>query len=159
MRDLIKSQPGWSFILVGPVWEADPRAGEFRELARHANVTMTGLVPYADLPAVLHAADVLLIPYARTAATEAVFPLKLFEYFALEKPVVVTSDMRECVAFPEVFHGDSAAALSEAIDRAARVKDDEAFRQRLRELADENDWIERARVMAAAFAPSLSLTK
>ena len=154
VAELVRLRPDVGFVFIGPDYY-----GGARQLVAADNLLYLGPVDYKDLPAHGRQFDLCMIPFKPGEIAQTTSPLKLFEYFALEKPVVVTSDMRECVAFPEVFHGDSAAALSEAIDRAARVKDDEAFRQRLRELADENDWIERARVMAAAFAPSLSLTK
>ena len=65
--------------------------------------------------------------------------------------MVVTSDMLECVAFPEVFQGDSAAALSLAVDSAIAVKDEPAFKARLADLADQNDWEQRARVFEIVF--------
>lgn len=154
VAELVRLRPDVGFVFIGPDYY-----GGARQLVAADNLLYLGPVDYKDLPAHGRQFDLCMIPFKPGEIAQTTSPLKLFEYFALEKPVVVSSDMRECVAFPEVFHGDSAAALSEAIDRAARVKDDEAFRQRLRELADENDWIERARVMAAAFAPSLSLTK
>src|SRR5690606_18717421 len=81
--------------------------------------------------------------------------LKLFEYFALEKPVVVTSEMLECITFKEVFFGDSTASLSQALDAAIRVQNDSLFKDRLAQLADENDWDERAKVMEIIFQRNL----
>jgi DNA-binding transcriptional regulator/RsmH inhibitor MraZ len=59
--------------------------------------------------------------------------------------------MLECIAFEEVFSGDSSGALSQAIDAAVEIKNDLEFRARLAQLADENDWDERARAMEAVF--------
>ncbi len=140
LRDLARARPAWSFILVGPVWEADPRAEEFRALAQLPNVTMTGLVPYADLPVVLHAADVLLIPYARTAATEAVFPLKLFEYFATGKPVVSSAAMASLRPWAQVLAlvPNRADRWAAAIERCLSEPAD--FPGQRRELARRNTW-------------------
>ncbi len=54
------------------------------------NIHLLGTRPYAQLPAVLRAADAGLIPYARNALTESVFPMKVYEYLAAGLPVVAT---------------------------------------------------------------------
>ncbi len=79
-------------------------------------------------------------------------PLKLFEYFALEKPVIFTSDLLECVAIQEVFNGDSVEALSDALTRALAAKDDPEFKARLAGLADQNGLDECARAMEVFFS-------
>ena len=103
------------------------------------------------LPAYARQFDICFIPFAPGEIAKTTLPLKLFEYFALEKPVVVTSEMLECVAFKEVFSGDSASALSQAIDAAIQVKNDAGFKKRLAELAEENDWEARAKAMEFIF--------
>ena len=95
--------------------------------------------------------DVCFIPFAPTEIARTTSPLKLFEYFALEKPVVVTSEMLECIAFPEVFRGDSADALSRAIDQAISYINDPVFKAKLAQLADENDWDMRAQQLEVLF--------
>ena len=66
--------------------------------------------------------------------------------------MVVTSEMNECTIFKEVFSGDSAKALNQAIDDAICKKSNSSFRARLAQLADENDWDERVRTMEVVFA-------
>ena len=63
--------------------------------------------------------------------------------------MVVTSDMLECTRYPEVFHGDSAEALSVAIDKALAIKDNPSFKGRISQLADENNWDKRAESLIA----------
>ncbi|MCS6911216.1 MAG: hypothetical protein NZM11_11730 [Anaerolineales bacterium] len=87
----------------------------------------------------------------KPCAQHATSPLKLFEYFALEKPVVVTSDMIECIAYQAVFHASSVEGFSNAIDQASKLRDDENYKAQLRKLADENDWIERAKAFEKVF--------
>jgi hypothetical protein len=116
------------------------------------NLLYLGPVDYAILPAYARRFDVCFIPFAPGEIAQTTSPLKLFEYFALEKPVVVTSDMLECRAYPEVFHGDSIGTLSDAIDRALARKDDMQFRAKLAELADQNDWDQRARALEVVFS-------
>ena len=52
---------------------------------------LTGAVLYEELPAWASSADVLVMPYTDAAVTRAMQPLKLKEYLATGKPVVVRS--------------------------------------------------------------------
>jgi len=146
ISELVKSRPELGFIFIGPDYY-----GGADKLPKADNVLYLGTVDYKILPAYARQFDVCFIPFSPGAIARTTSPLKLFEYFALEKPVVVTSEMLECVAFKEVFSGDSASTLSQAIDAAIQIKNDPAFKKRLAQLADENDWDERARIMEVIF--------
>ena len=86
---LARARPAWSFALVGPVGPGDPRT-DVSALAAEPNVHLLGARPTSELPEVLRAADAGLIPYARNALTESVFPMKVYEYLAAGLPVVAT---------------------------------------------------------------------
>lgn len=79
-------------------------------------------------------------------------PLKLFGYFALEKPVIFTSDLLECVAIHEVFNGNSVVALTDALTRSVAAKDDPEFKAWLTGLADQNGLDVRARALGVFFS-------
>jgi glycosyltransferase involved in cell wall biosynthesis len=53
-------------------------------------VIFTGLIPYKDIPDMLHSCDVLVLARPSGIQADAGFPTKLGEYFACKKPVVVT---------------------------------------------------------------------
>ena len=72
-----------SIVLVGPQDDPDPT------LVDIPRVALRPAVPYARLPAIGGAADVLVMPYGDMPATRAMQPLKLKEYLATGKPVVV----------------------------------------------------------------------
>jgi glycosyltransferase involved in cell wall biosynthesis len=59
-------------------------------LKRNDNVTMLPAVPADAIPAVVHSFDVGLIPYRLFDVTEAINPLKAYQYLAAGKPVVAT---------------------------------------------------------------------
>ena len=80
---LALAQATGTLILAGPQQSPD------RRLAVSGNIRMPGPVPYADLPALARAADVLVMPYADLPVTRAIQPLKLKEYLATGKPTVV----------------------------------------------------------------------
>lgn len=95
---LAESIPGASFVWVGGRQaDVEEWSGRARALG---NVTFTGFVPNMDLPRYLAAADVLLMPYARSifgssgAADSAAVasPMKMFEYMAAGR-AILTSDL------------------------------------------------------------------
>nr|WP_152033918.1 glycosyltransferase [Paracidovorax avenae] len=146
IEKIVSSQPDIGFVFIGP----DYYGGAGR-LPRAANVLYLGAIEYKVLPAYAHSFDVCFIPFKPGEIARTTSPLKLFEYFALEKPVVVTSEMLECIQYSEVLSGDSAESLSDAIHRAMKLKDDASYKEKLAKLADENDW----RMRAAALVDGL----
>ena len=147
VNELIQSRQDIGFVFIGP----DYYGGADKLIKNADNLLYMGAIDYKVLPAYALNFDICFIPFAPSEIAKTTSPLKLFEYFALEKPVVVTSDMQECVAFDEVFRGDSVESLSSAIDEAFSVKDNVDFKLRLATLADENDWDQRARAMEVVF--------
>ena len=147
IAELAERRKDLGFVFIGPSYN-----GGLDQLPTSENVLYLGVVEYSVLPAYGRQFDVGIIPFAPGEIARTTSPLKLFEYFALEKPVVVTSEMIECVVFKEVFSGDSANTISQAIDRAIDVKANPEFKKRLAQLADENDWGERVRNMEPLFS-------
>ena len=144
---LVNGRPDLGFVFIGPDYAGDAVA----KLPKARNVLWLDQVGYDTLPAYAKQFDVCFIPFEPGEIAHTTSPLKLFEYFALEKPVVVTSRMRECTAFDVVFSGDDASSLSTAIDEAIGSKSDPAFKDELARLADENSWDNRARLLERVF--------
>ena len=145
LETLSAGMPDVGFVFIGPDY-----SGCVPRLPQRSNVLYLGAVAYSVLPGYGHAFDACLIPFEPGPVARSTSPLKLFEYFALEKPVVVTADMLECTAFREVFSGHDARTLRDAILRAFEAAHDGALRRRLAELADANSWDLRARRYQAA---------
>nr|WP_312968937.1 glycosyltransferase [Brucella intermedia] len=146
VNKLIASRPDIGFIFIGPDYY-----GGRSQLIDAENVLCPGAIDYNVLPAFAREFDICFIPFEPGDIAKTTSPLKLFEYFALEKPVVVTSCMDECVLHPEVFSGDNAGELSRKIDDALKVSKDPAFRSRLAALADQHNWDQRAGAYEKAF--------
>jgi glycosyltransferase involved in cell wall biosynthesis len=72
-----------SITVAGPMLE--PR--HFDALAREPNVGVRGPVNRRELVALVAAADACLLPHVRNSLTEAMSPLKLYEYLAGGAPV------------------------------------------------------------------------
>lgn len=69
------------FVLVG--------SGE-RKIALKENVILYGELPYKEVPRILSAADIVLIPFPNNEVSHAASPLKLFEGMAMQKPVIAS---------------------------------------------------------------------
>jgi polysaccharide pyruvyl transferase CsaB len=139
ITELTQARSDVGFLFIGPDYYNGAAS-----LPQLPNVLNLGAVDYRILPGYAATFDVCFIPFAPGEIARTTSPLKLFEYFALEKPVVVTSDMVECTCYSEVFSGYSADTLSSAIDAAISMKSDIKFKARLRDLADANSWHQRA---------------
>ncbi|HTU13326.1 MAG TPA: glycosyltransferase [Allosphingosinicella sp.] len=114
-------RPEMLFLLVGSEGDGPVEAAA----RRRANVRVVPWQGPADLPAWLHASDVLLIPPSRAPLEQfrnCVLPLKLFAYLAAARPILapVAPDTAELLADGEnallVPPGDAAAAAA-ALDR------------------------------------------
>ncbi len=83
--EIARAFPEATVLLVGPL-QTNPGAA----VRARPNVRFLGALPITDLPAIVAGFDVAIIPYARTAYTDTVFPTKLYEYLAMGRPVVST---------------------------------------------------------------------
>ena len=65
---------------------------ENKELAKKYGVAdrviFTGMVPYSEVPQYVSAMDIGIIPFKEGEVSFNALPIKLFEYFACEKPVI-----------------------------------------------------------------------
>jgi glycosyltransferase involved in cell wall biosynthesis len=127
VRRLTETLTEGTVLLVGPQDDPDPA------LLRLPRVRTLPPVPYDDLPALAARAAVLVMPYADLPVTRAMQPLKLKEYLATGKPVVVrklpaTEPWADCLDVADA-QGPFAAVVRERLrtgvpdpQRAARVR-------------------------------------
>jgi glycosyltransferase involved in cell wall biosynthesis len=83
LRRLASDLDQGTILLVGPAAESDPRLSDIPRLRR------LSALPQDRLPALGREADLLIMPYDDLPVTRAMQPLKLLEYLATGKPVVV----------------------------------------------------------------------
>ncbi len=93
-----------SVLLIGPPNNPDPA------LESIDRVVQTGPLPFESLPAVAARAAALVMPYADLPATRAIQPLKLKEYLATGRPVIV-SDLPACHEWKDACDVVTAAEL------------------------------------------------
>ena len=80
---LARDLPDGSITLVGPLLEPE----HFQPLASQRNIEIRPRLGRKELPGLVAGADVALIPHVRSPLTEAMSPLKLYEYLAAGVPV------------------------------------------------------------------------
>lgn len=85
--ELAKSLTKLSVVLVGP--DALPTATRHRLVAT-PNIRMLGPRPYADVPAYLQHADIVIMPHLVTPFTDSLDPIKAYECLAVRTPTVAT---------------------------------------------------------------------
>jgi glycosyltransferase involved in cell wall biosynthesis len=145
--ELARARPAWSFALVGPVGPCDPRT-DVSALAAEPNAHLLGRRAYDELPDVLRGADAGLIPYARNELTDAIFPMKVYEYLAAGLPVVATQ-LPSIAGVAEVATAPDAAGLA-ALLYAALARDGAGRRAARSQAAEAHSWDVRLAEIAAA---------
>jgi glycosyltransferase involved in cell wall biosynthesis len=130
--------PQGTVALVGPdSLDEDSR----RRLTGEPNIRLTGPVDHAQVPFVMSAFDVCLVPHRVTAFSDSQCPLKLFEYLAAGLPIVATSvaGFRD---YPDLVHlGDGEQAFIAAI--GAALSESPELSRRRREAAMAHTWESR----------------
>ncbi len=138
VQALAAARPDGSVVLVGPGADWGPVAS----LASTANVHVRPAVPREQLVPLVGAADLGLIPHVRSEQTEAMSPLKLYEYLAAGVPVAAVDLPGVAGVCPErVMLASSSADFVAAAEGALGLGHwDEGAR---REFIAENSWSRR----------------
>ena len=134
-----------SFVIIGPDYDGTMHPS-FLDLP---NLAWLGVKPYRQLPIYLAYFDVAMIPFMLNEITHATSPLKLFEYMAGGKPVIVTP-MRESLRYDGVLVADSLDTFSEQIDQALQLTKNSAYLRRIDQTARESTWQVRAEQILSA---------
>ncbi len=139
VRALARALPRARVLLVGP---AHPATREDLERAQvgSPNLYWLGPKPYAEVPSIVRAFRAGLIPFRRTPLTEAVNPVKLYEYAAAGVPCVTTRFTDEVRAWGEAARiADSEQEFIAACSALALIPADPAP---LVAFARNHDWDE-----------------
>jgi glycosyltransferase involved in cell wall biosynthesis len=144
---IARARRRWTLALIGPIGLGDPET-DVSELDREPNIHLLGPREHRDLPGVLRAAAVGLIPYRRSRLTASIFPMKVYEYLAAGLPVVA-SGLPSLDGLADVALVDGAEAAVEAIEQA--LAEDTLDRRRARSAAVRgHSWEARLAEIGAA---------
>ena len=143
LTEVAESRPQYTFVIIGQVHEVD--ISRFRELP---NVQLLGEKNYREIPLYLSHFDVCLIPFKLNSLTQAVDPVKLYEYFSQAKPVVATN-MGELPRDTDLIYiGKDVDDFAKKVDLAVAEtgsEDGAIKRHRRLEYAQSNTWALRCR--------------
>jgi glycosyltransferase involved in cell wall biosynthesis len=84
--EISRSLPDASIVVVGPVMNPDV----VKRIVHLKNVHIHPPVPHSAVAGLVHGADICIMPHLRNALTEAMSPLKVYEYLATGRAVVAT---------------------------------------------------------------------
>ncbi|CAN2049002.1 putative Glycosyltransferase I domain-containing protein [Candidatus Magnetomoraceae bacterium gMMP-1] len=140
---LADKRPEYSFVFIGPVNLNGRWKENFEKLYEKDNFYHIAEKPVNMLPLYTKCLDVGLMNYVINEHTKFVFPLKLFEYLALGKPVI-GSDMECFKPYKDIVR---IAIKTEDwlthIEKCLIEKDDPNLIDKRRELASQNSWDNR----------------
>lgn len=139
--------PNCTVALIGPSL-LDSKATE--RLKRHDNILLTGPFPFEEMPSVMSAFDVCIVPHAVSPFTESLSPLKLYEYLSSGLPAVATPvpGFRD---YPDlVYLAEEPAAFVAAIEKA--LSEPLHLRKLRQQEAAKHSWDARMDAIEAAIA-------
>jgi len=117
-------------------------------LLDYKNVKYFGKKPYESLAGYVHFWDVCIIPFLINDITKATSPVKLFEYMAMEKPVVSTA-LPECLKYTAVKIAQNVQEFVSLVEECKDDCKDEKRKELLKKCAWENDWSVKAAELKA----------
>lgn len=144
--DLIKKIDAtgkYSIVLFGIKYD---NAFDESGIEKLENVYFMGPRDYKVLKNYARYASVLTIPFKINSITEATSPVKIFEYMALHKPIVIT-DLNECRQYKSVMIGHDHDEFLKLIDEAIDKQNDKKYIDLLDKEARENDWSYKAKLI------------
>jgi len=115
-----------------------------QNIKNEKNIYFLGPRDYKVLKNYANKADVLIIPFLINDITKSTSPVKIFEYMALNKPIV-TTNMNECRKYKSVLIGKNSKEFIEKIEEALKLQNDKKYLQILTKEAKENDWYYKAK--------------
>lgn len=84
---LVENNPEYSFVIIGKI----KQFRNFKFNINSPNLFMLGLKPYSEIPHYIYNFDICIIPHKIDSMTNYMNPMKIYEYLAMDKPVVTTS--------------------------------------------------------------------
>lgn len=151
MTETARRRPQYSFVLIGQVHDRD--VSKLRELP---NVHLLGEKHYTELPAYLSGFDVCLIPFMVNDLTDAVDPVKIYEYFSQGKPVVATRLPELLKRGDLLYFGGEPDEFVSMVDHALQERDEDLKHRRI-DYARRNQWRNRYEALDEAMAGKFPL--
>lgn len=140
LKGIAERRPDYLFVLLGPDYDGTVKHTGISQIM---NIHWLGVKQYDELPSYLHYFDVATIPFLVNDITHATSPLKLFEYMAGGKPIVITP-MRESMQYDGVLVADGPDEFVQQLDKALLLSNNSQYIHKIKKLALQNTWESRA---------------
>jgi teichuronic acid biosynthesis glycosyltransferase TuaH len=141
ISELAARRPDLQIVLIGPM----PDPSEVTGLKRLPNVHVHGRLGRRDVVAVLRASELALLAHRRTPLTEAMSPLKVYEYLAAGAPVIATDLPPVRALGDRVLLVDSVSDFADVVEPALALgRASEAARLAF---VEQNSWASRHRAV------------
>jgi GT2 family glycosyltransferase/glycosyltransferase involved in cell wall biosynthesis len=140
LSELAKARRDINIILIGVDYDGSIHGSDLKHLK---NIHILPPVSYGDLPRYVSQVDFFMIPFQLNEVTHCTSPIKLFEYMAMEKPIIATA-MRECRKYKSVLIAESHDDFVQKIKMAEKLRNDKEYRGLLKREAEENSWSSKA---------------
>lgn len=134
LQDMASHHSDKSFVLIGNVTNNTVTSLS----KKYSNIFLLGEKSYSELPKYLQQFDICTIPFILSDLIKATHPVKLFEYFAAQKPVIATK-MPEILEYKDVMYLVDKAGFSSTINSALKF----GKTKRIRKIAQDNTWTKR----------------
>lgn len=141
IASLAEARPEYEILLIG--WKYDESMGK-SGLEKFNNINVIGPIQYDKLPSYARWFDVATIPFKLNDITDSTSPIKLFEYMALNKPIV-TTDMPECRLYKSVKIARDEKEFISKIDEVLLLREDQEYLSIVNREALENTWEAKAK--------------
>lgn len=133
-----KELPGFNFVMIGPGFDFDNSLNE-NEWEKFPNIYFLGKKDYQELLYYAFHFDVAVLPFIVNEVTNAISPVKLFEYFAMKLPVVATN-ISECRKYKSVLIAMDHKEFLQQISKALSLKNDPTYQTLMKEELYHNTW-------------------
>ena len=131
-----KRLPDFNFIMIGPDYDQSIQNFNWNEFP---NLYFLGKKTYPELPNYARFFDVALLPFLINDITNAISPVKLFEYLAMNLPVVSTN-IAECRKYKSVLIASDYEDYLKKIKIAIPLKYNSDYQEVIKQEIAINNW-------------------
>ncbi|HOY31059.1 MAG TPA: glycosyltransferase [Bacteroidales bacterium] len=135
--------PEYNFVLIGPDFDHSIQDYNWENFS---NIYLLGKKKYEELPDYAFFFDAAILPLLVNEITNAISPVKLFEYFAMKLPVVSTG-IAECRNFKSVLISQDHEDFIAKVRKAIKQKNDPAYLALLQNDLARNTWDYRCKTI------------
>ena len=147
IEQLAKEREDYEIVLIGMDYDGSYDQSNLKD---YSNISYLGMIDYKDLINYSRYFDVCIVPFIKNDITDSTSPLKIFEYMALEKPIV-TTDINECKNYESCLVSKDYDEFIKNIDKALKLEVNvREYFSILRRESEENTWNNRAQLIKEA---------